>query len=246
MPNKILNIKYLDIGYNKIPIIEKINTSILENEIICFIGRNGMGKTTLLKSLCGLIKPICGSINIFGRLINSYKPSDLAKLVSIVLTHDIRSNMKIEDLVMLGRIPHFKWHGNPDKHDKEVCLEIMENFNLGEIKNKKINEVSDGELKKASIARSIAQETPIILMDEPSAFLDLKNKIEVFELIKKLKNQGKTIIFTTHDIKSGTDIADKIWMLDNKKLIVKKKCDFNIKDIEAVFNENIHILEKYF
>lgn len=212
MSEYLLNIENLSTGYHGKVVQGPISFSIGKGKLIGIKGRNGKGKTTLLKTLAGLQKSISGKILIDHTDIEKIAPTDKAKLVSIVLTDRIKlSGVTVYDLVEMGRYPTTGKFSFKKKEDDWVIDECIRQMNIDNLKEKALSEISDGELQKAMIARALAQQTPIILMDEPTAFLDYVAKEELFDLLRQIVSEKKvTIIFTSHDIELMEKNADQI------------------------------------
>lgn len=216
----ILNIENLEIGYplkkgtNNV-LFKDINISGKSGELIALVGKNGIGKSTLLRNIAGLQKSINGNISFYERSITRYKRTDFARLVSFVSTEIINvSNFKVFDLVALGRFPHTNWFGKLKTNDVIRSSRALEMVGMNKFVHKNINEISDGERQRVMIARTLAQDTKIIVLDEPTAFLDLPNKYEIVHLLNNLsKKEDKTIIFSTHDLNIAIQEADKIWLM---------------------------------
>ena len=214
----ILNLQNLSIGYSSGGagiLCEGINVIAGKSELIALIGKNGTGKSTLLRTIARLQSSIAGSVRIKNRDIHSYSGREFAKLVGFVSTENIVvPNMSVYDLVALGRFPYTNWIGRLTEEDKEIVEQAIEQMGLALLKNKNIDSLSDGERQRVMIARTLAQNTDLIILDEPTAFLDLQGRHEIIHLLNKLAaGQGKTILFSTHDLNIATSEADKIWML---------------------------------
>lgn len=218
MKNKI-QIEGLSIGYEK-EIITDINISFDENELIAIIGRNGSGKSTLIKTLCSLIPKIKGSFKVQNKNILNLKETERAKLLSVVTTKptDIY-NITVYEYISFGRYPYNNWLGIIKNNGRKIVNKAIEDCNLNELSLRLYETLSDGEKQRVNIARAIAQETPLIILDEPTAHLDLINKIEVFKLLQQLtKEHNKTIIFSTHHIEYALQVCDSIWTINNNEL----------------------------
>jgi iron complex transport system ATP-binding protein len=206
----------LTIGYDKDKaLINGINFTCPAGELIILLGVNGIGKSTLLKTLCGLIEPISGTIlfdqkNIFGLAAN-----DRAKVISGVFTgRDFDPFISVREFIALGRYPYTNWLGTLTKDDAEKINHALDTLGLSHLADKKVHQISDGERQKALIAKALAQDTPVIIMDEPTAFLDYKNKAELLSTISKLcSEQNKTIIISTHDISSSLPYSDRAFLI---------------------------------
>jgi iron complex transport system ATP-binding protein len=220
---KIIAIKNASIGYrqkadiNKV-VKENISLQALKGELVALIGGNGIGKSTLLRTIAGIQPALKGDINLKGKSIKSFHEKDLALIMSFVSTEIIRvSNLSVYDLISLGRYPHTNWTGRLTDEDRRVVEEAIEIVGLKGYENRMVNYISDGERQKTMIARTLAQDTDIIVLDEPTAFLDLSNKYEIVHILHRLANEkGKTILFSTHDLATAIAESDKVWlMLEN-------------------------------
>ncbi len=210
----IIQTRNLSIGYGKHIVKDKLEISAEEGELICLIGTNGSGKSTLLRTLSGLQKPISGSINISEKDIKSLSQQALSTTIALVLTEKIDiEKLTVEELVAFGRYPHTNWAGKLSAKDKEIVNGVIEQVNLTHKAKSYINQISDGEKQRAVIAKALAQDTPLIMLDEPTAHLDLPNRIEIMMLLKKLsKETNKTFILSTHELDLAVQISDKIWL----------------------------------
>jgi iron complex transport system ATP-binding protein len=216
---EILAFKSLLIGYitgkNRKILLPPLNALAYHGELIAVIGENGIGKSTLLRTITGLQKAIGGDVNINGKPIGSYSRIDFALNIGYISTEPVKvSNMKVFDLVALGRFPHTDWLGKLSDHDHEIIMDSIEKVGMQLFVNSYITELSDGERQRVMIARVLAQDTDLLVMDEPTAFLDIKSKYEIVHLLHDLsKKRGKTIIFSTHDLNIAVGEADKIWLI---------------------------------
>jgi len=194
---KALKIKDLSIGYEK-PLAENLSFE-LSNGLTCLIGPNGSGKSTLLKTLAGLIKPLAGTISIFGKDCSAINSRELAKLIAFVPARfPEETNISVFDFVALGRVPHTNAFGKLDKKDLERTGFAMEQAEVADFTKRRVNSLSDGEKQRVALARALAQDTKILLMDEPTAFLDYPHRIKLFEFLTKEKN--KTCLVSTHEL----------------------------------------------
>jgi iron complex transport system ATP-binding protein len=216
---KVLSLESLMIGYEKgrhaIPVYLPVNASGRRGEIIAVVGRNGIGKSTLLRSIAGLQKPLAGTIKINDREISEYSKTGLAQILGYVSTEVVKvNNMRVYDLVSLGRFPHTNWYGKIKHSDHEVVMNCLEMTGMTALADMLITEISDGERQKAMIARVLAQDAAIMVMDEPTAFLDITSRYEIIHLMHHLADKkAGTIVFSTHDLNVAISEADKIWLM---------------------------------
>jgi iron complex transport system ATP-binding protein len=222
---EILSLKSLKIGYvsgkNENVLLPPLTACVNSGELIAVIGRNGIGKSTLLRTLTGLQNPLGGEVFYNARNIRNYTRMELAQIVGYISTEIVKvSNMRVYDLVALGRFPHTNWIGKIEVKDHEIILDALKKTSMEAFRNKFVSELSDGERQKSMIARILAQDTSIMIMDEPTAFLDVASKYEILHLLHLLsRNSGKTIIFSTHDLQMAISQSDKIWLILDNKLV---------------------------
>jgi iron complex transport system ATP-binding protein len=218
----IIELKNLIIGYQKghhaMPIMSFPEINVEKGDFIAIAGVNGIGKSTLIKTLIQLIPKISGDILINSKPASSYSRAKLASLISYVSTEVIHAQqITVRDLVTFGRYPYTNWFGKIESEDKTIVEDAIDLLELRHLASKFIDEISDGERQRAMIARALAQQTDIVILDEPTAFLDLPHKHEIVNLLGKLtREKGKTILFTTHDLAIAIKEADKLWLLSNE------------------------------
>lgn len=217
-----IRVENLMTGYSdknkKISVTNGINSSLYSGELTCLLGPNGAGKSTLLKTLSGFLPPLAGNVFIEGKNLEEYKDAELAKVIGVVLTEKISlNNMSVYELVGMGRSPYTGFWGRLDAHDKEIIEESISLVKIDELRDRMVQTLSDGERQKVMIAKALAQETPIIFLDEPTAFLDYPSKVEIMQLLQNLSRvKQKTVFLSTHDLELALQIADKIWLIDKK------------------------------
>lgn len=222
---KILSLDELRIGYSEGKtrniLLPPLNASARRGEMIALIGRNGIGKSTLLRTIAGLQTPLGGDIVYSGKSIREYSRNDLARTIGYISTEIVKvSNMRVYDLVALGRYPYTNWFGRIDPGNHEIIIDAIEKTGMSALSWRLVSELSDGERQKAMIARILAQDTGILVMDEPTAFLDIGSKFEILHLMHLLSQEsGKTIIFSTHDLNVAMSQADKIWLIIDNQLL---------------------------
>lgn len=218
----ILETKNLGIGYEK-ALIEPINFNINKGELIGIIGKNGIGKSTLLKTLMRIIPPLSGEILLENQNLNNLNTNNFAQKIAVVLTEKIPlSQFTVYEILKMGRFPHSNWLFKMTNKDNEVLEKVIETTQLQELVYKKAHQLSDGMLQKVMIARALVQDTPIILLDEPTTFLDLENTFQIFELLKKIsQEQQKTILFSTHQLEIALQICSKIILISDSNAILE-------------------------
>ena len=183
--------------------------------VTCLLGRNGAGKSTLLRTLCGLQPPLAGEILLEGKPLQSLSPAELSMRVGVVLTvRDYPGGITVYELVSLGRYPHTGFFGSLGVADHAAVREALEAVGIADKAGRLLSELSDGERQKAYIAKALAQECPVILLDEPTAFLDVPSRLETWETLRRLaRGQRKAVLLSTHDVESAVRMADRLWLL---------------------------------
>jgi iron complex transport system ATP-binding protein len=216
---KVVN---LTTGYNSkkgdAVVTRDINASLYPGELTCLLGPNGAGKSTLLKTLTAFLAPINGEIIINGTRLKDYTDPELAKAIGVVLTDKISlNNLSVDELIGMGRSPYTGFWGRMSGHDRKIVAEAIEAVGIDKLRGRMTQTLSDGERQKVMIAKALAQETPIIFLDEPTAYLDFHSKVEIMQLLKKLaREKNKTIFLSTHDLELALQVADKIWLIDGE------------------------------
>ena len=220
MKQETIHIEKLSIGYPSKGDVKVVASDICaginSGELTCLLGANGVGKSTLLRTLSAFQPKLSGEIRIQGKEIGSYTDKQLSKVISVVLTEkcDIR-NMTSVELIGLGRSPYTGFWGTLSKEDKEVVDHAINLVGISHLAHRMVHTLRDGERQKVMIAKALAQETPVIFLDEPTAFLDFPSKVEMMQLLHQLSRQtDKTIFLSTHDLELALQIADKIWLMD--------------------------------
>ena len=215
-PKEILVAQSLAIGYsskkeNK-TIAENINLSLCSGSLITLVGANGIGKSTLLRTLTGIQPPLSGAVFLMDKEISTFKRTELSQNLSVVLTEKLPpSNLTVFELVALGRQPYTNWIGTLTETDRKQINKALELTQITHLSDKKHFEISDGQLQKVMIARALAQDTPFIVLDEPTTHLDLVHKVSLFKLLKKLTVETqKSILFSTHDLDLAIQLSDEM------------------------------------
>ena len=207
------------IGYNtknnRKVVASSITASLQSSRMTCLIGPNGVGKSTLLRTLSAFQPPLEGNVFIHGKDIASLTQKQLAKLIGVVLTvrPDVQ-NLTVEDLVGLGRSPYTGFWGTLDEEDRKVVNDAIGMVGIGQLAKRMIQNLSDGERQKVMIAKALAQQTPVIFLDEPTAFLDYPSKVEMMQMLHHLSRTAeKTIFLSTHDLELALQVADTVWLM---------------------------------
>ncbi len=214
--------KDLTVGYadkkRTITVLSDINFEINSNSFNAILGQNGIGKSTLLKTLTKIITPISGEIHIEGKDLQRYDIKDLSKLVSTVLTEKLpENNLTVYEIIALGRYPYTNWIGKLSQNDQHIIEKAIEFTHLKDYSNVLFHELSDGLKQRTLIARALSQDTPIIILDEPTSHLDILNKIETFNLLQKLsKELEKTVLISTHELQLALDYTDNLLLVNSK------------------------------
>nr|WP_255702267.1 ABC transporter ATP-binding protein [Flavobacterium sp. WG47] len=250
-PKKILNASGLSIGYksksHQIVIAQNLNIDLENGKLIALVGANGIGKSTLLRTLTGIQKPLGGTVALNGRDIFSYQPLDLAQNLSLVLTESLPpSNLTVFELIALGRQPYTNWLGKLSNDDLEKVNEAIALTHIEHLIDKRHYEISDGQLQVVLIARALAQDTPLIILDEPTTHLDLFHKVSVFKLLKKLsKETNKCILFSTHDIDLAIQLSDEMIVMTEDFVEQDQPCNLIRKGVfDNIFKDESLFFDK--
>ena len=220
----ILELHNLRIGYDedasRYVVAEALNASLLGGTMACLVGANGVGKSTLMRTLSGFQPPLGGMVCVDGRSLEEYTSRELSERVGVVLTErDTTPDLTVEEVVSIGRMPYTNFWGRLTKDDRHAVDEAIALVGIEALRHKKIGRVSDGERQKTMIAKALAQQTGVILLDEPTAFLDYGSKVSVMRLLRQLAHeQGKAILLSTHDLEIAFQTADEMWLLQRDGL----------------------------
>ena len=214
-----VRLENLSIGYtakkNRKIVAAGINATLHSSQMTCLIGPNGVGKSTLLRTLSAFQPPIEGKVLIHGQNLSTLREKQLAKLIGVVLTArpDVQ-NMTVEELVGLGRSPYTGFWGTLSAEDDAIVADAIRLVGIGSLSDRLIQTLSDGERQKVMIAKALAQQTPVIFLDEPTAFLDYPSKVEMMQTLHQLsRTADKTIFLSTHDLELALQIADTVWLM---------------------------------
>lgn len=247
----ILTASNLNLGYLKgkqvNTIAENLDFALEKGKLTCLLGPNGVGKSTLIKTIMGQLPPLHGQIYLEGKPIQQYGLREISKKIAIVLTDKIRlGSISVRQLVELGRIPHTSWLGKLAPEDQNKVDNAIKATNILYLADRPLTELSDGQLQKVMIARALAQDGEILLLDEPTAHLDLVNRLEIMHLLKSIaREENKAILITTHDLEIAIDTADEFWLMPcgsplvtglPEDLIIQQKLDLLLPSNHLYFD----------
>lgn len=215
----LLTTQALTIGYSSQPrriIAESLTLNLWPGQLVCLLGPNGAGKSTLMRTLAGLQSPLQGQISVAGRELSTLGPTELAQTLSLVLAERVDAgNLLVSELVALGRTPYTNWLGKLSPHDHATVRWAMQATDTFGFAHRRLGQLSDGERQKVMLARALAQDTSLILLDEPTAHLDLLNRVGMMRLLHRLTRQTqKAILLSTHELDLALQSADQLWLLD--------------------------------
>ncbi|MCD6493170.1 MAG: ABC transporter ATP-binding protein [Archaeoglobaceae archaeon] len=239
----ILEVKNVRVKLGSIEALKDITFKIEKNEIVALLGPNGSGKSTILRTIFGIIKPYVGAVYLDFKNIEKFDFRQIAKRIGYLPQENPETNLRVIDIVMLGRTPHLNGFKQPSKKDLEIALNALKSVGMNGFKNRKFSELSGGERQKVMIARVFAQQPEILLLDEPTAHLDISSQIEVMELVSKKVNEGLAAIIAIHDINLATSFCNRILMVKDGKIVRAGKPEEVISrsTIKEVFNADVDV-----
>lgn len=216
-----ITLSHLSVGY-KVghAVVSDINLTLQSGKLASLIGANGVGKSTLLKTLTGFLPKLEGSLLLDGKDISEFSQRALARQISIVLTQKPEvQNLTVEEIVGLGRSPYTGFFGKLHANDQQIVDESITAVGIEKLKNRMIQTLSDGERQKVMIAKALAQQTPVIFLDEPTAFLDFSSKVETFQLLQRMAHEmGKLVLLSTHDLELAVRFSDTLLQVNGDGL----------------------------
>ena len=232
----MIRLENIKLGYGTRTLLDGVSTTFERGSLTALLGRNGAGKSTLLRAIAALGRIDGGSIYLCDKNASTIDAEQIARHISFVTTDKVRiANLACEDVVALGRAPYTNWIGRLQEVDREIVADALAAVGMSNFARKSMDAMSDGECQRVMIARALAQQTPIILLDEPTAFLDLPTRHEVCALLRRLAHEeGKTIIFSTHDLDIAMAQCDMAAIIDSPNLIHKPISDVG-DEIERIF-----------
>ncbi len=217
----MITLKDFSIGYKSRALLSDANTSFAAGTLTSLIGRNGTGKSTLLRAIAGLNPHYSGEILLNGQDLRKLSATNIARTLAFVSTQRTRiPSMRCVDAVAMGRAPYTNWIGRMQKEDEEIVMRSLADVGMVDFAQRTLDTMSDGECQRVMIARALAQDTPIILLDEPTSFLDMPSRYDLVNLLGRLAHQqGKCILFSTHELDIATKMSDTVALIDTPRLI---------------------------
>ena len=211
-----ISLDNISIGYGSKVVADGINAKLNSGQLTCLLGANGAGKSTLLRTLSAFLPALAGSITYDGRELDDFTPQERARLIGVVLTERSKMEyMSVRELVAMGRMPYTGFWGGMNNDDREIVREAMEKVGITALADRMVDTLSDGERQKVMIAKALAQQTPVIYLDEPTAFLDFPSKVETMQLLLTLcHDMQKTVFLSTHDVEIAIQMADSCWVME--------------------------------
>ncbi|AUM95179.1 TPA: ABC transporter ATP-binding protein [Clostridium botulinum] len=246
----MINIQDFTIGYNNKVIVKNFNLKVDKGDMLTIIGPNGSGKSTVLKAIGRLLRPMEGIIHLDGKLLWDMSNKDIAKEMACLSQHNSApKDMTIRRIVGFGRNPHKAWFESLNKDDEEIIDWALENTNLKHMENKKITSVSGGERQRTWLAMALAQKPKVLLLDEPTTYLDINNQIEILELVRQLNENLKlTVVMVLHDLNQAAKYSNRVLVLKNGEIQALGKPEeiLNKKLIRDVYSVDMNILKNQF
>lgn len=236
----MLRIEDLSLSYGDKPVVQNLSLRVKKGQVVSIIGPNASGKSTILKSIAGIIKPVSGKIFIEEKDISKMDSKKLAQKVSILLQQNKNpDDMSIEELVYFGRYPHKKWFEGFEASDKKIIEEVMKLTNTFALRDKTLETLSGGERQRAWIAMALAQEPDILLFDEPTTYLDMAHQIEFLELVNRLnKETGVTVVLVLHDLNQAARYGNYLFAMKEGKIFAQGSPEevLNPQNILSIYN----------
>ena len=213
----MIRLEKITLAFDKRTLLQDADATLCKGTLTALVGRNGAGKSSLLRILAAIDAPTAGQVMVDGKPLHNIPAEERAKIISFVSTQRVRvANLLCRDVVATGRAPYTNWIGRINSEDSAIINQALAAVGMEAFANRAIDTLSDGEFQRVMIARALAQQTPVILLDEPTAFLDIPTRFEICRLLADLAhNQGKTIIFSTHDIDAAMAVCDNVAIMDN-------------------------------
>ena len=248
MTETIIELKNLSIGYGNKSVLQDVNAKINKGEIVGIIGCNGAGKSTLLKTIRGLLPKQSGEILYFGRKLESFSEKELAREVAYLQQNvEVGFGYTGKDIVLAGRYPYMKWWKGESISDEELALKCMEYTGTKELAERPVNEVSGGQKQRILLAKVLAQQTPILFLDEPTTGLDMVYQEEIFRFRKAMAKMGKTILMVVHELNLAAKYCSRIILLGEGTVIADGRPDnvFTEKILSKAYNAPVRVIRSH-
>ncbi|HEX9676061.1 MAG TPA: heme ABC transporter ATP-binding protein [Anaerolineales bacterium] len=241
-----LELLNVSLGYTEHPILRQVSLRVDPGEILAVVGPNGVGKSTLIKAASGALPPLSGEVRINGQDLRSLRPAARARLVSVVpQATDLPGSFLALDVVLMGRTPYLRWLENEGALDKEAAQRAMQRTELAELAERPVGELSGGEQQRVLIARALAQQAPVMLLDEPTAHLDLRHQDQVLRLVRELaRERSLAVLLALHDLNLVARFADRVALLSNGEVgaLGKPEQVLTPDGLAEVYGMRIHVM----
>ena len=239
--SEILNVKNYSFSYDKKKVLDNVSFSVNDYEATVLIGVNGAGKSTLIKCIAGLLKSKEGEITLLEKNIKEFKRQDFANAIAYVPQSITFDSMSVIDAILLGRLPYFS---HPGQKDYEKVYEVIQKLGIENIANSDVQKLSGGERQKVAIARALAGEAKLLLLDEPTSNLDLKSQYETMQMINTLKKDGMGIIISMHDINHALEVGDKYVILKDKNIVAQGDVSILTEELLGnIYGLHFHLIQ---
>lgn len=233
----MIELRHITAGYGGEAVLRDLSVRFTPGKITGILGRNGCGKSTLLKTAAGLLTPESGEVLLDGRPLGSFAPKELARQVAVLPQSREIPSISVETLVMHGRFPYLGFPRKPRPSDRQAVEEAMRQAGVEALCQKPLGSLSGGERQKVYLAMVLAQDTPVILMDEPTTYLDINHQFELLRLIRRLGDRGRTVLCVMHDLGQALEVCDEICLVDQGQVLIHDSA-------EAVFAS--HAIDRVF
>lgn len=246
MTDSIISVKNLAIGYAGYSVMKDVSFEVKQGELVGILGCNGAGKSTLLKSLRGMLPLQSGDVSYFSKPLKSYKERELAQKIAYLQQQvEVGFGFTAEEIVLAGRYPYIDWLKNEGERDRQIAHDCMRYTGTLELKDKPINNVSGGQKQRILLAKVLAQQTPILFLDEPTTGLDLVYQEEIFEFAKELSMMGKTILMVVHELDLAYKYCSRILLLGKGGILADSTPENVFQDslLSTAYKADIHIIK---
>ncbi len=246
MSNSI-SVKNLSAGYGGVDIVSGISFEVGAGEILTIIGPNGGGKSTILKAVCGLIPRSGGSVELCGNNFDSMSRAERSRILSVMLTERLRPDlMTCRDVISAGRYPYTGMFGALSEQDERIIKNAVEIVNAEEFADSDFNSISDGQRQRVLLARAICQEPKVLILDEPTSYLDIRHKIAFFEILRKLADDGLAVVMSLHELDFAEKVSDKVICVQGGRMLENSPETFSPENICALYGIPRALYNKYF